>query len=188
MNGERRSPPVDESWLRQSEGQFVKAMKPRATCDGDPVFGEGKTSVMPSVVRLVGYEETDREQVRRTLQHQGFTILEASTYHEALSIFEPNRDSVELLISDISLPGGNGCELAIALRKQKPDLRVLFVSGYVGAEICPYYSLEVSDEHFLRKPFASADLKSRVKQVLDSPDRFPTKLYTGEERRKRLRR
>ncbi len=139
-------------------------------------------------ILLVDDEETDREQMRRTLRDQDCTILEAGTYHEALSIFELNPGSFELLISDISLPGGNGCELAIALRKQKPDLRVLFVSGYVGAEICRYYSLEVSDEHFLRKPFDSADLKSRVKQVLDSPDRFPTKLYTGEERRKRLRR
>src|SRR5436309_9076334 len=137
---------------------------------------------------LVDDEETDREQMRRPLQYEGYTVLEASTYQEALSTFEFNRGSFELLISDISLPGGNGCELAIAMRKQKPDLRVLFVSGYVGAEICPYYSLEVSDEHFLRKPFASADLKSRVKQVLNSPDCFPTKLYTGEERRKRLRR
>jgi CheY-like chemotaxis protein len=139
-------------------------------------------------ILLVDDEETDREQVRRSLQHQGYTILEAGTYHEALGIVELNRGSFELLISDISLPGGNGCELAIALRKQKPDLRVLFISGYVGAEICPYYSIEVSDEHFLRKPFASADLKSRVRQVLDSPDCFPTKFYTGEERRKRLRR
>jgi len=93
-----------------------------------------------------------------------------------------------LLITDISLPGGNGCELAIALREQKPDLRVLFVSGHVGAEICRYYSLDIFDEHFLPKPFVGTDLISRVKQVLGSPDRFPTKLYTGEERRKRLRR
>ena len=138
-------------------------------------------------ILLVDDEQTDREQMRRPLQDERYTVLEAGTYDEALSIFELNRDLFELLISDISLPGGNGCELAIALRKQKPDLRVLFVSGYAGAEICPYYSLEVSDEHFLRKPFASAELKSRVRQVLDSPDRFPTKLYTGEERRKRLK-
>ncbi|SRR6266481_2983207 len=57
MNGERRSLVAEESLLMQSEGQFVKAMKPRATCDGDPVFGEGKTSVMPSVVRFVGYDK-----------------------------------------------------------------------------------------------------------------------------------
>jgi CheY-like chemotaxis protein len=137
---------------------------------------------------LVDDEESDRVRMRQILESENYTIVEAGTYQEALSIFELHRDSIELLISDMSLPGGNGCELAIALRAQKPDLRVLFVSGYVGVEICLYYSLEVSDEHFLRKPFAAADLIARVKQVFESPDRFPAKLYAGEERRKRLRR
>src|SRR5260370_16945152 len=99
-------------------------------------------------ILLVDDEETDREQVRRTLQQQGFTILEAGTYHEALSIFEPNRDSVELLISDISLPGGIGCELAIALRKQKADLRWFFFSVTLGPKTYPLYSLQVSTHHF----------------------------------------
>lgn len=138
-------------------------------------------------ILLVDDEETDREQMRRTLD-DGFNIIEAGSYEEALAVFERHRDSIVLLISDISLPGGNGCELAIALRTLKSDLRVLFVSGYVGAEIGLYYSLELSDEHFLRKPFPATDLISRVRQILDSADRFPTKLYTGVERRKHLRR
>jgi DNA-binding response OmpR family regulator len=137
---------------------------------------------------LVDDEEIDREEVRRTLADEDFRIIEADTYQKALAVFELHRDAIVLLITDISLPGGNGCELAIALRKQKSDLRVLFISGYVGAEIGLYYSLDISDEHFLRKPFTAADLISRVRQILDSADRFPTKLYTGEERRKRLRR
>src|SRR6266576_1637086 len=139
-------------------------------------------------ILLVDDEQSDREQMRRTLGNGIYGIIEAGSYQEALAVFERHRDSIVLLIADISLPGGNGLELAIALRKQKADLRVLFVSGHVGSEIWRYYSLEVSDEHFLRKPFVAADLISRVKQVLDSLDRFPTKLYTGVERRKRLRR
>jgi DNA-binding response OmpR family regulator len=139
-------------------------------------------------VLLVDDEEIDREKMRRTLGDGVFVIIEADTYQKALAVFELHRASIVLLITDISLPGGNGCELAIALRQQKPDLRVLFVSGYCGAEICRYYSLDVSDEHFLSKPFAAADLKSRVRQILDSSDRYPKKLYTGVERRKQLRR
>ena len=136
---------------------------------------------------LVDDEESDRAQMRWVLESGNYTFIEAGTYQEALAAFASNRDSIELLICDISLPGGNGCELAIALRKQKPDLRVLFVSGHCGAEICRYYSLEVTDEHFLRKPFSADDLRSRVRQVLSSPEPFP-KLYDGVERRKRLRR
>jgi CheY-like chemotaxis protein len=144
--------------------------------------------VSVATVLLVDDEEIDRVRIRGILTAGNYTLLEADTFQQALAVFENNRDSVDFLISDISLPGGNGCELAIALRKQKPDLRVLFVSGYCGAEICRYYCLEVSDEHFLSKPFSAADLRSRLRQILDSPDRFPTKLYAGEERRKRLRR
>src|SRR5437899_6578320 len=130
---------------------------------------------------LVDDEETDREQMRRTLRDQGHTILEARTYHEALSIFELNPESFELLIADISLPGGNGCELAIAFRKQKPDLRILFVSAHVGAEVAKYYGLGISDHNFLRKPFAADELKSRVKEILGDPEPSPP-LYTGVER------
>src|SRR6266576_3081268 len=108
-------------------------------------------------ILLVDDEQSDREQMRRTLGNGIYGIIEAGTYQEALAVFERHRDSIVLLIADISLPGGNGCELAIALRKAKPDLRVLFVSGYVGAEIGRYYSLNISDEHFLRQPFTTAD-------------------------------
>ena len=79
---------------------------------------------------LVDDEEPDRAQMRWVLESGNYTLIEAGTYQEALAAFASNRDSIELLISDISLPGGNGCELAIALRKQKPDLRLLFVSGH----------------------------------------------------------
>src|SRR5947209_13547448 len=99
------------------------------------------------MIFLVDDEESDRVQIQ-ILASENYTIIEADTCHHALSIFEQYRDSIELLISDISLPGGNGCELAIALRKQKPDLRVLFVSGHVEVEICLYYSLAIFDEHF----------------------------------------
>jgi DNA-binding response OmpR family regulator len=139
-------------------------------------------------VLLVDDEQTDREEMRRPLEDEGHSVLTAGTYQEALRIFELNGGAFELLIVDISLPGGNGCQLAIGLRKRNPELRVLFISGDCGAEICKYYSLEISDEHFLAKPFVSDEFKSRVRQILDSPDRFPTKLYMGEERRKRLRR
>ena len=141
----------------------------------------------PALADLLSATCADTERKRWVLESGNYTFTEAGTYQEALAAFEGNRDSIELLISDISLPGGNGCELAIVLRRQKPDLRVLFVSGHCGTEICRYYSLEISGEHFLRKPFGAADLTSRIRQVLNSSEPFP-KLYDGVERRRRLRR
>jgi DNA-binding response OmpR family regulator len=121
-------------------------------------------------ILLVDDEETDRAVIRRILQTKVDTVLEADTYHRALKVFEKNRDSIALLLTDISLPGGNGCELWVSMRKRKPDLRVLFVSGHVGAEICRFHGLEPSDLHFLSKPFKAADLLARVTQVLESPE------------------
>src|SRR5437879_709410 len=124
-------------------------------------------------ILLVDDEESDREQIRNILHSQDYMVLEAGAYHDAMRVFEKNRVAVDLLISDISLPGKNGCDLAIALREQKADLRVLFISGHVGAEVCRFYGLEITDVHFLRKPFAPADLLERVSLILKSAAAFP---------------
>ena len=124
-------------------------------------------------ILLVDDEESDREQICRILHRQDYMVLEAGAYPDAMRVFEENRDAVDLLICDISLPGKNGCDLTIALREQKADLRVLFISGHVGAEVCRFYGLEITDAHFLRKPFAPADLLERVSLILKSAAAFP---------------
>jgi DNA-binding response OmpR family regulator len=96
--------------------------------------------------------------------------LEADTYQRALTVFEKNRELIALLLTDISLPGGNGCELWVSMRKRNPDLKVLFVSGHVGAEVCRFHGLEPSTLHFFGKPFKPADLLERVTKVLSSPE------------------
>src|SRR5438874_5315246 len=137
-------------------------------------------------VLLVDDEESNREQSRRILHTQDYMVLEAGDYHDARRVFDRNRDAVDLLISDISLPGENGCDLAITLRKQKGDLRVLFISGHVGAEVCRFYGLEVTDEHFLRKPFSLAVFLERVSQILDSEASFPNCVSRQNRRREPL--
>jgi two-component system, cell cycle sensor histidine kinase and response regulator CckA len=66
------------------------------------------------------------------------------------------------LLTDVSLPGSSGCDLAIALRKEDPGLRVLLTSGYTGAELLKFYGMQTTDLHFLQKPFRPADLLERV--------------------------
>src|SRR5258706_6920589 len=124
----------------------------------------------PETILLVDDEETDRTVVRRILETKGYAVLEADTYQRALSVFAENRDSIALLLADISLPGGNGCELWVGMRNRNPDLKVLFVSGHVGSEVLRFHGLEPSDLHFFGKPFKAADLLARVTQVLRSPE------------------
>jgi DNA-binding response OmpR family regulator len=123
-------------------------------------------------ILVVDDEESDRAAVRNTLKREGFHVLEAETYDEALTVCE-TTPGITFLVADVALPDGNGCALAIAVRHKLPNLKVLFVSGHVGSEACRYYGLDVSDSHFLRKPFAPHELVDRVKEVIASEDAFP---------------
>jgi DNA-binding response OmpR family regulator len=128
--------------------------------------------VASETILLVDDEEPYRTAIRRILESKGYTVLEADTYQRALRVFAENSDSITLLLTDISLPGGNGCELWVSMRTRKPDLNVLFISGHVGAEVCRFHGLEPSHLHFLGKPFKVLDLLARVKQILVSSE-FP---------------
>ena len=124
-------------------------------------------------ILLLDDEETERTNTCQVLHGENCTVIEADCCERALTLFEANRDRIDLLVFDIALPDGNGCELAVALRKQKPDLRVLFVSGHVGAEVCRFYGLDVTDDHFLKKPFRPSELVKSVERVLNAPATLP---------------
>ena len=134
-----------------------------------------------ATVLVVDDEEIDRSDTKDALRSHGYTVLEADSYGDGMAVFDLNRDAVELLVADVSLPDGDGCALAIALRRQKPDLRVLFVSFHVGAEVCKAYGLDVDSLHFLGKPFAENELATRVSKVLASDTPFP-RLYAPKTR------
>lgn len=123
-------------------------------------------------VLVVDDEQAGRTTVTDVLQHHGYRVLQANGYGDAMAVFDMNRIALDLLISDVALPGGNGCALAIAMRRQK-NLQVLFTSWHVGAETCKYYGLDVTDAHFLPKPFGEKELLRRVRQVLSSADSLP---------------
>jgi DNA-binding response OmpR family regulator len=124
-------------------------------------------------ILLVDDEEADRGLMHGILARQGYEVLEAMDYSSAWIVFKNNRERITLLVTDVSLPSANGCELFKALIQDKPDLRVLFVSGFVGAEICRTYGVFTSELFFLRKPFRPEELLARVQAVLESSGPFP---------------
>ena len=125
------------------------------------------------LILVVDDEISDRERMQEILQGQSYAVIAAGDYDSAVDAFREHGDRVQLLVADISLPGKNGCDLAKKLIAIKPELRVLFVSGHVGLEVCKFYGLAPSDLHFLRKPFEAEEFVERIGQVLHAESHVP---------------
>jgi two-component system cell cycle sensor histidine kinase/response regulator CckA len=125
-----------------------------------------------SVILIVDDEEVDTTVMRRALERTGgFTVLEARSYDAAVQTFDEKQDEIDLVVVDVSLPGRNGVDLARSFKRQRADLKVLLVSGWVGAEVLRTHGIPESERHFLAKPFRPADLVARVQSILgDSAD------------------
>ena len=112
----------------------------------------------------------DNEDVRAfsvdALRDYGFTVLEAADASEAWRILE-GMTQIDLLFTDIGLPGLSGTELVATMQRKYPSIRILFTSGYAQMP-SPASSRWISDLPLLSKPFTRAQLYERVLQVLDS--------------------
>ena len=105
--------------------------------------------------------------VRTMLWRAGFTVLEAPGAEEALRVASEHAASIDLLLSDILMPGTNGYELADALTSVRPEAKVLFMSGYRDKVLSESTGRASSQAPLLRKPFTQYALVSRVQQLLD---------------------
>jgi signal transduction histidine kinase len=123
-------------------------------------------SISGSATILLVEDEADvRRVVRRMLAAGGYTVLEADGPRQALTLFEQQRDCIDLLLTDVTMPEMNGSELSARIAQQKPGLKTLFMSGFAagvigGGGILP------EGVNFLEKPFAPDTLLARVTRIL----------------------
>ena len=108
-----------------------------------------------------------RKFTTQVLRDTGWTVLEAEDPAGALAIAASLSQSVDLLLTDVVLPGINGSELAERVRSLRPGVRVLFMSGYAPEEIVASGALPTG-AHLLRKPFMPDTLRERVARILRS--------------------
>jgi two-component system, cell cycle sensor histidine kinase and response regulator CckA len=125
------------------------------------------SSQPPHVVLVVDDEPGLRDLVCRTLEAEGFRTLEAAQGAEALELLEAAPDAVDLVVTDVVMPGMDGRELGRRLAQRWPDLPILYISAYDVNDIFRRGSPR-SSAPFLQKPFPPAGLVTTVRDLIAS--------------------
>jgi two-component system cell cycle sensor histidine kinase/response regulator CckA len=138
-----------------------EAMKTEgAPKDGNSSFGGRET------ILLVEDETSLRTLTRNTLELSGYKLLEAKDGIEALHISEGHTGAIDLLLTDVVMPGMGGRALAHELTRHRPEVKVVFMSGYTGQTVGAQGPLDPGSA-FLSKPFTRDALTRKIREVLD---------------------
>ena len=116
-------------------------------------------------ILLVEDSDVVREVIARMLEDVGFTVLPASGGEEALSISRREDVSFDLLLTDVVMPDMNGVELADRLERERPGVRILFMTGYAEDAVVNEGILGRQRE-CIGKPFTQEQLTKRVREIL----------------------
>ncbi len=128
------------------------------------------TSVLAhgEVVLLVEDEDQLRAVARKILTKRGYRVLEAGNADQALHVLAGHPQAIHLLLTDVIMPGRNGRELATEVQRLRPEIKVLYVSGYTDNVIVHHGVLDAGVA-FLAKPFTPESLARKVREVLGGP-------------------
>jgi CheY-like chemotaxis protein len=124
---------------------------------------EAKTTVL-----LAEDEESVRKLVRTLLEGLGYRVLAAEDGFRALDLVGDHPGAIDLLITDMKMPGMSGRELADRLCSLKPGLKVLYISGYTEDDVGGLRGCGGQEVHFLAKPFTGSALRKKIHLVLAS--------------------
>jgi two-component system cell cycle sensor histidine kinase/response regulator CckA len=147
------------------QGSTVKVYLPKVEMDEPaverPVSFRGEETVL-----VVEDEDSVRDLVRQILEEHGHAVLTARHGRDAMMIAERYERPIDLLVTDVVMPEMGGGELVERLTAQRPNLKVLYISGYTNDEVLRR-GVHEENASFLRKPFTADDLMRRVREVLE---------------------
>ena len=132
-------------------------------------FETSRRSEVPGrrTILLVEDEPFVREATCGILQRAGFTVVPADDAQEAIELFEHRNQTIDLVITDLVLPGKNGDELGREIRGRSPDTTVLITSGYSEAAQQAVESPEART-YFLAKPYSRRSLVEKIEAILNT--------------------
>jgi two-component system, cell cycle sensor histidine kinase and response regulator CckA len=142
-------PPVKEN---VSSGQSIHGLR---------VAPHGNETIL-----LVEDEAAVRGLTQLALQTHGYTVLEASNGKEALNVCAQHQGPIHLVMTDVVMPDMGGRQVAERLKADKPEIKVLFLSGYTDDAVVRHGILQ-SEVAFIQKPFSPVALANKVREVLD---------------------
>ena len=149
------------------EGTMVKVYLPRLDPEAEGLVDPAAGNMRGTETVLVAEDEDGvRELLCKLLTEFGYTVLTARHGRDALMVAGERAGGIDLLVTDVVMPEMSGRELAEALRDRRPDLKVLYISGYTDDEVLQR-GIRGREVAFVRKPFASDELMRRVRAVLD---------------------
>jgi len=148
-------------------GTTVKVYLPRLESAPESLDEAEQRSLRGAETVLVAEDEDGvRELLRKTLTEYGYTVLTARHGRDALLLAGEQGDRIDLLVTDIVMPEMSGRELAETLLDRRPDLKILYISGYTDDEVLRR-GVRGREVGLLRKPFATEELARRVRMALD---------------------
>ena len=155
-------------WSEVGAGTSFKVYLPRIDeCLPAEVNGiKAPTEEGLETILVVEDQEAVRTFTKAALKHYGYHVIEASDGEEALAVIQQHAGQIHLLLTDVVLPGMNGRELSERLKELRPNLRVLFVSGYAADVIAHHGKLD-GGVAYIPKPFSPDALAAKVREVLN---------------------
>jgi two-component system cell cycle sensor histidine kinase/response regulator CckA len=158
----------------EGQGSAFSIYLPRIDESAVKPTGREKASELAHGSETILFVE-DEAQLRtlttRTLSTAGYTVISASNGDEALALLDAATGSIDLVVSDVVMPGMSGPALVAKIREHLPEIKALYISGYTDDALSHHGVLD-PDIHLLLKPFSTRQLASAVRAVLDgnSPD------------------
>lgn len=146
---------------------YLPSAESASTAWGDRDASEWETLL------LVDDEENVRKPIAELLRIRGYTVLEAADGEQAIAVCEEHRGPIHLMVTDILMGAMSGVELAERLSFKRPEMKVLFATGYpagLAEQLSEHSGILHEEAHLLKKPFSGKDLAAKVREVLETGD------------------